>query len=120
MAAAEARPDAADLVAGSQAMQDLFEQVNTFANFDSNVMLHGATGAGKERGPLVAVNCGAIPEGLFESQFLGHAKGAFTGAMFAHRSFFEQATGARSSSMKLPTCRCSSRSSCCAWRGRTR
>jgi transcriptional regulator with AAA-type ATPase domain len=41
----------------------------------------------------VAVNCGAIPDGLFESQFFGHAKGAFTGAMFAHRGFFEQATG---------------------------
>jgi len=107
MAAAEARPDVADLVAGSQAMQDLLEQVNTFANFDSNVMLYGETGAGKERiarlfhernatygkGPFVAVNCGAIPDGLFESQFFGHAKGAFTGAMFAHRGFFEQATG---------------------------
>ncbi|HBO80752.1 MAG TPA: sigma-54-dependent Fis family transcriptional regulator, partial [Cupriavidus sp.] len=67
----------------------------------------GETGAGKERiarlfhdrnatygkGPFVAVNCGAIPDGLFESQFFGHAKGAFTGAMFAHRGFFEQATG---------------------------
>ncbi|MEK7320204.1 MAG: sigma-54 dependent transcriptional regulator [Pseudomonadota bacterium] len=107
MAAAEARPDVADLVAGSAAMQSLLEQVDTFANFDSNVMLYGETGAGKERiarlfhdrnatygkGPFVAVNCGAIPDGLFESQFFGHAKGAFTGAMFAHRGFFEQATG---------------------------
>jgi transcriptional regulator with AAA-type ATPase domain len=107
MAAAEARPDVADLVAGSPAMQSLLEQVDTFANFDSNVMLYGETGAGKERiarlfhdrnatygkGPFVAVNCGAIPDGLFESQFFGHAKGAFTGAMFAHRGFFEQATG---------------------------
>ncbi|PLQ00912.1 sigma 54-interacting transcriptional regulator [Cupriavidus pauculus] len=107
LAAGEARPDVADLVAGSPAMQELLEQVGTFANFDSNVMLYGETGAGKERiarlfhernsqygkGPFVAVNCGAIPDGLFESQFFGHAKGAFTGAMFAHRGFFEQATG---------------------------
>ena len=107
LAAGEARPDVADLVAGSPAMQELLEQVQTFAGFDSNVMLYGETGAGKERiarlfherngqygkGPFVAVNCGAIPDGLFESQFFGHAKGAFTGAMFAHRGFFEQATG---------------------------
>nr|WP_315595915.1 sigma-54 dependent transcriptional regulator [uncultured Cupriavidus sp.] len=107
MAAADARPAVADLVASSPAMLQLLEQVDTFANFDSNVMLYGETGAGKERiarlfhernatygkGPFVAVNCGAIPDGLFESQFFGHAKGAFTGAMFAHRGFFEQATG---------------------------
>ncbi len=107
LAAGESRPDVADLVAGSPAMQELLEQVETFAGFDSNVMLYGETGAGKERiarlfherngqygkGPFVAVNCGAIPDGLFESQFFGHAKGAFTGAMFAHRGFFEQATG---------------------------
>ena len=107
LAAGEARPDVADLVAGSPAMRELLEQVQTFAGFDSNVMLYGETGAGKERiarlfherngqygkGPFVAVNCGAIPDGLFESQFFGHAKGAFTGAMFAHRGFFEQATG---------------------------
>jgi transcriptional regulator with AAA-type ATPase domain len=107
LAAAQTRPDVADLVAGSAAMLQLMEQVDTFANFDSNVMLYGETGAGKERiarlfhernatygkGPFVAVNCGAIPDGLFESQFFGHAKGAFTGAMFAHRGFFEQATG---------------------------
>ena len=41
----------------------------------------------------MAVNCGAIPDGLFESQFFGHAKGAFTGAMYAHRGYFEQANG---------------------------
>ncbi|WP_454767135.1 sigma 54-interacting transcriptional regulator [Cupriavidus campinensis] len=107
LAAAEAGPDVADLVAGSTAMQQLLSQVDTYADFGSNVMLYGETGAGKERiarlfhernttygkGPFVAVNCGAIPDGLFESQFFGHAKGAFTGAMFAHRGYFEQATG---------------------------
>ncbi|AEI79164.1 DNA-binding transcriptional response regulator, NtrC family [Cupriavidus necator] len=97
----------ADLVAGSPAMRQLLQHVETFADFGSNVMLYGETGAGKERiarlfherngtygkGPFVAVNCGAIPDGLFESQFFGHAKGAFTGASFAHRGYFEQANG---------------------------
>ena len=100
-------PDQSDLVAASPAMHGLLEQVDTFADCDSNVMLYGETGAGKERiarllhdknrmygkGPFVAVNCGAIPDGLFESQFFGHAKGAFTGAMYAHRGYFEQANG---------------------------
>lgn len=107
LANADTGADVADLVAGSPAMQQLLAQVDTFADFDSNVMLYGETGAGKERiaqlfhernrsygkGPFIAVNCGAIPDGLFESQFFGHAKGAFTGAMFAHRGFFEQAQG---------------------------
>jgi transcriptional regulator with AAA-type ATPase domain len=97
----------ADLVAGSAAMRQLLQHVETFADFGSSVMLYGETGAGKERiarlfherngtygkGPFVAVNCGAIPDGLFESQFFGHAKGAFTGASFAHRGYFEQANG---------------------------
>jgi len=105
--AQDASPDQSALVAASPAMHGLLEQVDTFADCDSNVMLYGETGAGKERiarllhdknsvygkGPFVAVNCGAIPDGLFESQFFGHAKGAFTGAMYAHRGYFEQANG---------------------------
>ncbi len=105
--AQDASPDQSTLVAASPAMHGLLEQVDTFADCDSNVMLYGETGAGKERiarllhdknsvygkGPFVAVNCGAIPDGLFESQFFGHAKGAFTGAMYAHRGYFEQANG---------------------------
>src|SRR3546814_16743237 len=67
---------------------------STYADCDSNVLVHGETGVGKERiahllhersaqadGPFVAVNCGAVPEGLFEAHFFGHAKGAFTGAV---------------------------------------
>ncbi len=70
-------------------------------------LVHGETGTGKERiaellhrkhsrydaGPFVAVNCGAIPDGLFESLFFGHAKGSFTGAALAHKGYFEQADG---------------------------
>ncbi len=107
MAADDAADRHAELVAGSPAMKQLLSHVDTFADFGSNVLLYGETGAGKERiaqlfhernktygkGPFVPVNCGAIPDGLFESQFFGHAKGAFTGASFAHRGFFEQANG---------------------------
>ncbi|RAF44862.1 sigma 54-interacting transcriptional regulator, partial [Burkholderia multivorans] len=73
----------------------------------TNVLLHGETGVGKERiaqllhekhsryrhGEFVPVNCGAIPDGLFESLFFGHAKGSFTGAVVAHKGYFEQAAG---------------------------
>lgn len=71
------------------------------------MLLHGETGVGKERiaqllhekhsrysqGDFVPVNCGAIPDGLFESLFFGHAKGSFTGAVVAHKGYFEQAAG---------------------------
>jgi len=70
------------------------------------VCLSGETGTGKEviarvihcnsrrgRGPFVAVNCGAIPESLFESELFGHVKGAFTGAQYAKRGLFQSADG---------------------------
>ena len=90
-------------IANSDAMKGLLREVELFANCDASVLIHGETGVGKERiaqrmhqghmrygaGPFVAVNCGAIPEGLFESLFFGHMKGAFTGAMGQHRGFFE-------------------------------
>jgi DNA-binding NtrC family response regulator len=86
-------------------MRTLLKETVAFADCDSNVLITGETGVGKERiarllhenhssygkGPFVAVNCGAIPDGLFESHFFGHAKGAFTGAMLAHKGYFEQA-----------------------------
>lgn len=93
------------LIAESDIMRHLLKDVVAFADCDSNVLITGETGVGKERiaqllhenhstykkGPFVAVNCGAIPDGLFESHFFGHAKGAFTGAMLAHKGYFEQA-----------------------------
>ncbi|WP_153075131.1 sigma 54-interacting transcriptional regulator [Paraburkholderia bonniea] len=103
-----ARPsEASALVAHSEPMQALLHEVETFADCDSTVLVHGETGVGKERiaqllhekhsrfgsGPFVAVNCGAIPDGLFESLFFGHAKGSFTGAVLAHKGYFEQADG---------------------------
>jgi len=94
------------LVAESPVMRDLLNEAQMFADCRANVLVHGETGVGKERiarllhdesswsgGPFVAVNCGAIPEGLFEAHFFGHAKGAFTGAVGAHKGYFEQASG---------------------------
>ena len=99
-------PAAPALVAVSPVMCDLLDEARMFADVRANVLVHGETGVGKERvarllhddaswsdGPFVAVNCGAIPEGLFEAHFFGHAKGAFTGAVGAHKGYFEQAHG---------------------------
>jgi DNA-binding NtrC family response regulator len=100
-------PTPSALVAHSESMQALLHEVDTFADCDTSVLVRGETGVGKERiaqllhekhahyrnGPFVPVNCGAIPDGLFESLFFGHAKGAFTGAVGIHKGFFEQADG---------------------------
>jgi len=103
--APEQRPPPS-LVAVSSVMRELLAEARMFADCRANVLVHGETGVGKERiarllhdesswarGPFVAVNCGAIPEGLFEAHFFGHAKGAFTGAVGAHKGYFEQASG---------------------------
>ena len=76
------------------------------ATVDAPVLLQGESGTGKgvlaraihdasarRRGPLVAVNCAAVPDALFESEFFGHVRGAFTGAQYAHKGLFEQAQG---------------------------
>jgi DNA-binding NtrC family response regulator len=92
-------------IAHSECMSALLHEVDMFADCDANVLIRGETGVGKERvakllhtkhprrsrHAFVAVNCGAIPDGLFESHFFGHAKGAFTGAASAHQGYFEQA-----------------------------
>lgn len=104
---AERLLDGHKLVAESGPMLDLIEEVGAFAGSDQNVLIEGETGVGKElvaqilhgghsrfsKGPFVAVNCGAVPEGLFESLFFGHVRGAFTGALQAHKGYFEQASG---------------------------
>jgi transcriptional regulator with PAS, ATPase and Fis domain len=74
------------------------------AAVDAPVLLLGESGTGKGvlaraihdasvrvKGPFVAVNCAAIPDALFESEFFGHVRGAFTGAQYGHRGLFEQA-----------------------------
>src|SRR6184192_1422853 len=93
--AARAAPDAlAGLVGRSPAMQQVRELVRTAARAEAHVLIEGETGTGKEvvaravhglgrraAGPFVPVNCAAVPETLAESEFFGHARGAFTGAL---------------------------------------
>ena len=95
------------MVAESEPMKDLLREVKVFASSDHNALIQGETGVGKEliaellhqshsrygAGPFVAVNCGAIPDGLFESLFFGHLKGSFTGAVQSHKGYLEQANG---------------------------
>lgn len=89
------------LVGRSRAARELFGRIARIAPGEATVLLHGETGTGKEvvaraiheassrrGGPFVVVDCGAIPESLFESELFGHAKGAFTGAVSAHRGAF--------------------------------
>jgi len=94
------------LLGKSRAMQAVFALIRRVAGGESNVLITGATGTGKElvaraihfnssraKGPFVPVNCAAIPEGLLESELFGHVKGAFTGAVAAHRGLFLEAAG---------------------------
>jgi formate hydrogenlyase transcriptional activator len=93
-----------EIVGNSPVLLDLLRNVEMAAPSDSNVLLSGETGSGKEliaraiharsarKGrPLVKVNCGAIPTGLVESELFGHVKGAFTGATLNRIGRFELA-----------------------------
>jgi two-component system response regulator GlrR len=95
-----------NMVATSEKMQQVLRQVAQIAATDSTVCLYGESGTGKEliakaihvasrrsRGPFVAINCGAIPEGLLENELFGHLKGAYTGADQAKRGLLQQADG---------------------------
>ncbi|CAI8794657.1 sigma 54-interacting transcriptional regulator [Methylocaldum szegediense] len=94
------------IVAQSPAMQNVLRAIETVAPTPATVLIRGETGVGKElvaraihamsersEKPFIAVNCGAIPEGLVESVLFGHEKGAFTGAIEVHRGYFERADG---------------------------
>jgi two-component system response regulator GlrR len=96
----------AGIITRSPKMEDLLRQSKRVADSDAAVLLHGESGTGKEllaqaihrasrraSHPFVAVNCGAIPEPLLESELFGHARGAFTGAVQAHKGLFQAAHG---------------------------
>ncbi|WP_432664331.1 sigma-54 dependent transcriptional regulator [Wukongibacter baidiensis] len=94
------------IIGKSILMQELFGLVEKISKYDSPVLITGDSGTGKEliakaihfhssrnNYPFVPINCGAIPEGLIESEFFGHAKGAFTGSNGVKKGLLEQGEG---------------------------
>jgi len=94
------------IVTRSPLMERILNQVRQVAGSDVSVLITGTTGSGKEllaravheadehrKGPMVAINCGALPEQLLESELFGHVKGAFTGAISEHAGLFRAAHG---------------------------
>ena len=95
-----------EIVGISPKLQAVFNNMTKVARVDATVLIFGESGTGKElvaraihrhshrsKGPFVAVNCGAIPQSLFEAEFFGYERGAFTDAREARPGLFEQAHG---------------------------
>jgi DNA-binding NtrC family response regulator len=94
------------IVGSSPAMKRVLDLIEAVAKTDATVLIKGESGTGKEivaraiqarsirrYNPFVVVNCGALAEGLLESELFGHEKGAFTGAQYRHKGKFELADG---------------------------
>ncbi|MGD9128337.1 MAG: sigma-54 dependent transcriptional regulator [Planctomycetia bacterium] len=94
------------IVGASLAMQEIYKRIAHLAKNENTVLITGETGTGKElvaraihhysnrrEGPFIAVNCGALPEGLVESELFGHVRGAFTDAHSDRKGVFEAADG---------------------------
>jgi len=95
-----------NIIGQSAAMEEIFELIPEIATSDASVLITGETGTGKElvakaiharskrnRSPFIAINCGALPDTLLESELFGHQKGAFTGASHARKGFLEVVSG---------------------------
>ncbi|WP_455216948.1 nif-specific transcriptional activator NifA [Kaarinaea lacus] len=95
-----------NIVGHSPLMRSIFEQVRQVAKWNTTVLIRGESGTGKElianaihynspraNGPIVKLNCAALPDNLLESELFGHEKGAFTGAVNKRKGRFEQADG---------------------------
>ncbi len=105
-AASKDRYKFGEIIGRSPAMQEVYEKIGQAATSEANVMICGQSGTGKEmvaqtihrlskrrKKAFVPVNCGAIPDPLFEREFFGHRKGAFTGADRDKLGFFDAAHG---------------------------
>jgi len=102
----ERRGDFAQIKGESPLLHRLFALMERVRDHDFPVVIHGESGTGKElvaraihftgrrkAGPFVAINCGALPSNLLESELFGHVRGAFTGALAERRGLFETAHG---------------------------
>jgi len=109
-------------------MKRVVAMAQRLAQRDLPVLIQGESGTGKELfaraihasskrkdAPFVAVNCGAIPLELIDSELFGHEKGAFTGAHTTRAGYFEAADGGTLFWTKSVNCRCSHRFACCAY-----
>ncbi|MBI4366949.1 MAG: sigma 54-interacting transcriptional regulator [Deltaproteobacteria bacterium] len=95
-----------EMLGAGRPMQEVFGLVERIGPCDAPVLIHGESGTGKElcaraihaassraNRPFIAVNCGALPATIIESELFGHERGAFTGATTQHRGVFEQTAG---------------------------
>ena len=95
-----------EIIGAGVAMREVYRRIEKVAATDVSVLLAGETGTGKDlvarelhrrshraKGPFIAVNCGAIPESLLESELFGHVRGAFTGAVATRDGKFQAASG---------------------------